>query len=69
VNYPDDLDAFDLAQGHRIPAGFVEVYIGWGAPDGFEAQLAEARYLEIVATVLEEAGLTAEAATLRTAGR
>ncbi len=66
--YPHELDAGDLAEGHVIQEGFVEIYLGWGPPDGVEAQVTESLYREVLARVLDEAGFAGEAASLRQTG-
>ena len=65
MTYPHELDAEDVAAGQLIPEGFVELYLGWGPPDGFEAQVPESLYREILASALAEAGHSVEAAQLR----
>jgi hypothetical protein len=68
MTYPHELDAGDLAEGHVIQDGFVEIYLGWGPPDGVEAQVPESLYREMLARLLDEAGFASEAANLRQTG-
>lgn len=66
VTYPDDLDEYDRhVEGLSIPAGFVEVYGFWGAPEGYEMLVRESQYLTILANVLTAAGHPLEAARVR----
>ena len=54
---PHELDENDKAQGSSIPDGQVEIYCFWGPPDGYEFQISEAVYLEILVKELEDKGL------------
>lgn len=62
VLYPGDLDDYDReVEGQFIPPGYVQVYGFWGPPDGYELLVPEATYLSVLAQVLYQNGLTAEA--------
>jgi hypothetical protein len=66
VTYPGDLDEYDRVEGGiHIPKGFVQVHGFWGPPDGYEVLVAEALYLDTLATVLSAAGHAVEAAQVR----
>ena len=58
VMYPepgDDPRTTHIPSGH-IPSGYVEIYAGWGAPEGFEAITTEGNYLNILAAALRADG-------------
>ncbi len=66
VTYPGDLDEHDrVVEGARIAEGFVEVYGHWGRPLGYRLVIAESLYLAVLADVLADAGLIAEAERVR----
>jgi hypothetical protein len=65
VTYPEDQDEYDRAVGPIIPAGHVEVYGFWGAPDGYELIVTESFYLGVLGAMLEEAGFGTEAESVR----
>jgi hypothetical protein len=58
VTYPADCDE----DQEVIPTGFVRIYAGWGAPDGYELLVPEALYLRTLVELLREEGHLAEAA-------
>lgn len=64
VIYPGDLDDSDRAAGEEIPEGMVELFLGWGLPDGAEAQVPESYFRSVLREVLEARGLQREAALL-----
>lgn len=66
VTYPSDLDEYArYTEGQFIPPGYVVVGGFWGPPDGYEMFVAEAEYLSVLAGVLAEHGLDAEALQVR----
>jgi hypothetical protein len=68
VTYPDDLDDYDRAAGHLVPAGYVAVYGLWGPPDGYEVFVDETFYLATLVAVLKSHGLLAEAQRVQAIG-
>ena len=48
VQYPDDLDEYEKANGSDIPAGCVRVYTFFGPPAGGEFTIQESLYLEVL---------------------
>ena len=63
VMYPGDLDEYDvLVDGVHIPVGYVLVFgLAMAAPPGWEILVDERAYLRVLADVLKERGLAAEA--------
>ena len=62
VIYPGDLDEYEKEVERKlIPEGSVELYGYWGPPEGYEFTISEAYYLQVLATVLREAGFSKEA--------
>ena len=56
VTYASDLDDYDReVDGIHIPEGYVEVYGYWGPPDGYEVQIPEWLYRNLLAGHLERA--------------
>lgn len=54
-----------MAEGDNIPVGHVQIFFGWGPPDGCELVVPEPEYLEALASVLAWAGFTAEAGRVK----
>ncbi len=49
VTYSTDLDEYDReVEGVSIPQGWVEAYCFWGSPDGYETQIPEHEFVDIV---------------------
>lgn len=64
--YPHELDDFDrVADGLTIPVGQVRIYGFFGLPDGFEINVPETLYLQVLADFLETNGWIAEARHVR----
>ena len=55
----------DMAEGDNIPVGHVQIFFGWGPPDGYELVVPEHEYLETLASVLAWAGYNAEAGRVK----
>lgn len=57
VIYPTDRDEYDTqVLGEHIATGHVQIYGFWGPPAGYEIELPEATYLEVLAAVLHARG-------------
>ena len=52
----------DLADGDNIPTSHVQVFAGWGMPDGVAVVVPEAEYLTTLASILIWRGFAADAA-------
>lgn len=66
VTYPADQDEDERdAKGEAIPPGSVRVYGYWGAPDGYEFEVSEAFYLNVLIAVLEAHCLSMEAKSVK----
>lgn len=66
ILYPEDLDGYDREEdGIVIPKGHVQVYGFWGPPEGYEYNLPEATYLEVLIGVLRSHGLEHQAKHLK----
>ncbi len=63
VTYPGDLDEYDVqVEGTNIPDGSVQLYgYAFAIPPGYEVVVQESVYLQNLADVLRERGLTTEA--------
>ena len=61
VNYAHSLDDYDRElDGIKIGDGNMLFYAFWGHPEGYEAEVTELEYLEILASELKSRGLTKE---------
>jgi hypothetical protein len=66
VTYANDLDDYDRqVDGYDIAEGHVEVYYCWGPPDGYEIQIPEWMYRNLLAEHLQRAGRKADAERIR----
>jgi hypothetical protein len=67
ILYPEDIDEFQmLINGVHIPKGSLLVYgFAIAQPPGYELLVSERSYLAVLVSVLSEAGLPGEAATVR----
>ncbi len=57
IIYPHELDSYDReVDGADISEGYVQVYGFWGPPNGYQLEVLESTYLQILARELLKAG-------------
>jgi hypothetical protein len=63
ITYPDDQDEYgiEIEKETVIQQGFVGAYGFWGLPDGYEFQISEHTYLEVLSKKLIDEGCNDEA--------